>query len=278
MNTIEITFTITPYEEWFADLLTAELAETGFNSFAESAGGFKAYIPGECYRKEALDELLETRDKKFTVSFSEKIIPSQNWNELWEKNYFYPLVIKEEVVVRAPFHSEFPPCPIEIVIEPNMAFGTGNHETTSMMMEIMLDMDLKGESVLDMGCGTGILSILASKLGAREVIAVDNDTNALEVARGNILVNNAVQVFPVLGDARSLGKEKFDLILANIHKNVIMEDMAVYSSSLRRGGALVISGFFETDGAELVKQAEVCGLKFSGSYNKNRWAALKFTR
>ncbi len=276
MNTLEITFCISPDEEWFADLLMAELGETGFNGFADSQGGFQAYIPEECFRKEALDKLLETKDKRFAISYSVKIIPSQNWNELWEKNYFHPLVIKEEVLIRAPFHTGYPACPIEIVIEPNMAFGTGNHETTSMMMEIMLEMEVKGKKVLDMGCGTGILSILASKLGAIEVLAADNDPNACEVTRGNILLNNAGHVHTVLGDVRILKKEKFDLILANIHKNVLMEDIPVYSSCLRKGGVLVISGFFETDRAELRHQAEICGLTFSGFYEKTRWTALKF--
>ena len=143
----------------------AEMADLGFDTFQETENGFEAYIPEQNLPSELFMEWIQRQSEAYQMNWEQEIIPSQNWNEVWEKNYFQPLVIKNQVLVRAPFHTEFPDCPIEIVIEPNMAFGTGNHETTSLMMESMLELDFRNQSVLDMGCGTGILAILASRFG-----------------------------------------------------------------------------------------------------------------
>jgi ribosomal protein L11 methyltransferase len=278
IDTIRLTVTLFPYESWIADLLMGEMAGLGFDTFEETTEGFEAYIPENLYREEPLDALFSLWEADCRISRVAEIIEARNWNEVWEKNYFQPLVIQDKVVVRAPFHQSYPACPIEIIIEPKMAFGTGNHETTSLVMETMLEMDFTGKSVLDMGCGTGILAILASKLGAREVTAIDNDPWSFEATSENILLNKTLNVKPLTGDSASLKNTKFHTILANIQKNVILKDLEHYYSVLLPGGKLVVSGFFEGDLPEIRLKAGSYGLK-SGAYKiKNNWIAAVLER
>ncbi len=276
MDTSKITLTLTPFESWFADLLMAEMAELGFESFVETGTGFEAYIPESNYDREALNILLSDRQEPFSLAWSEETVPAQNWNEVWEKNYFKPLVIADRVLVRAPFHTNYPSCPIEIVIEPNMAFGTGNHETTSLMMETMLGMDFSEKTVLDMGCGTGILAILASRLGASAVTAIDIDQWSFDAVMENRVTNHAPNIDPVLGDAGMIGDRKFGIALVNIQKNVILNDMAAYSAALQLGGLILFSGFFETDLPDIQQVAEKEGLQFISKKVKNNWTVAVF--
>jgi ribosomal protein L11 methyltransferase len=278
MNTIKITVTLTPFESWFAEILMAEMADLGFESFVETDNSFEAFIPEKNHSKEVSDHLLGYRKEGFELHWSEEIIPAQNWNEVWEKNYFRPLVIKDRVVVRAPFHAEYPACPIEIVIEPNMAFGTGNHETTILMMETMLEMDWKGKTVLDMGCGTGILAILASKLGAPDVMAIDIDRWSFDAVSENRLINNTIHIKPALGGAEVIGDHKFDVLLVNIQKNVILSDMATYSNALLPGGKILFSGFFEADLPQIQQSAESLRLKLISKKVKNNWIVAVFQK
>ena len=222
--------------------------------------------------------MLNSFQDDFIFSTKKELIKSQNWNEEWEKNYFKPLVINNECVIRAPFHIDFPKVKFEIIIEPNMAFGTGNHETTSMMIETILENNMENMNVLDMGCGTGILGILTSMKGAKKVTAIDIDEWSFNGSNENATLNNIENMTVKLGDASMLGNEKFDIVLANIHKNVLMNDMAAYSRVLLPGGLLAISGFYFEDIPELTEKARNSGLVEKGFKQKNNWVAYLFAK
>jgi len=276
INTVKITLSIAPFENWFADVLMAEMADLGFESFMETENGFEAFSPEKSYNEKSLSELLNYRKDGFAIEWKVESIPAQNWNEVWEKNYFQPLVIRDRIVIRASFHDTYPACPIEIVINPNMAFGTGNHETTSLMMETMLEMSWEGKAVLDMGCGTGILAILASKLGAETIAAIDNDPWSFNAVSENLVINNTLNIKPLLGDAGTISKDTFDVLLVNIQKNVILSDMADYVKALKTGGIILLSGFYETDLPDIQREAEKQGLKFDFSQVMNKWSVAVF--
>lgn len=278
MNTVKVTFTAEPAEEWVTDLLMSDLADAGFDTFVENSTGCEAYIPENRFRPESLLQITENAPEGFTFSYKVETIEAKNWNEEWEKNYFQPLVIKNQVVIRAPFHTSYPECRYEIVIEPNMAFGTGNHETTSLMMERMLEMDFSGKHVLDMGCGTGILGILSGMLGSPDITAIDIDQWSYDAAVENAQVNQIVGMSVFLGDAGLLGPLTFDIILANIQKNVILNDLPAYAGVLNPGGQLLVSGFYTSDGADIENVAAKCNLKAEASLEKNGWALMVFRR
>lgn len=279
MDYHKITLKISPHApEWFNELLMSQLGEIGFESFMEAEAGFEAFIPAKEYSEEALLELFAQQNEGYVASWQTEIIPDQNWNEVWEKNYFQPLLIKDKCLVRTPFHTNCPPCEHEIVIEPNMAFGTGNHETTSMMMEILLGEPLAGKSVLDMGCGTGILSILASKLGASGITAIDIDEWPYKGTIENARLNNIFNITPHRGDASLLGSQSFDYILANIQRNVLLADMEKYVEVLNPGGKLMMSGFYLADLSAIKSSAESLGLTDAGYSEKNKWVACTFKK
>jgi ribosomal protein L11 methyltransferase len=269
----KIEIRITPFEEWLRDVLTAELGEIGYESFMETENGFEAFIPYKDFNEEDLIQLLENFEEKHTFNVQKDLIKEKNWNEVWEKNYFKPLVVGGECLIRAPFHKDFPRCNYEIVIEPNMAFGTGNHETTSMMLEAILKSDMQNKIVLDMGCGTGILGILASMKGASEITAIDIDEWSVKGTHENASRNNIKNLKVKQGDASLLGAKKYDFIFANIHKNVLMNDLPAYSKCLNKNGLLFISGFYTEDIADLKAKAKEVGLKDIGFTKKNNWVA-----
>jgi len=278
MDYNKITIDINPPEEWLRDVLTAQLGEIGYESFLETETGVEAFIPTMSYHEDNLFEVIKSFEEDFTFEVHTELIKSQNWNEIWEKNYFKPLVIKNECVIRAPFHTDFPKAKYEIVIEPNMAFGTGNHETTSMMVETILENEMENKTVLDMGCGTGILGILASMKGAKKVTAIDIDEWSFTGASENALLNNIENMVVKQGDAGLLGSEKFDIIFANIHKNVLMNDLPAYFGVLQQGGLLVMSGFYTEDIHDIKTKAENLGLNDSGFKSKNNWVAHSFKK
>jgi ribosomal protein L11 methyltransferase len=278
MDYNKITIRINPFEEWLRDVLTAQLGEIGYDSFLETETGIEAYIPAPRYHEDNLFEVIKSFEEDFTFEVGSEIIKSQNWNEVWEKNYFKPLVINNECVIRAPFHTDFPKAKYEIIIEPNMAFGTGNHETTTMMIETILENDMKKMKILDMGCGTGILGILASMKGAKNVTAIDIDEWSYTGAKENARLNHIENMEVKLGDASLLGKEKFDIIFANIHKNVLLNDIKAYSDVLQFEGLLIVSGFYREDIPEIKTKAESLGLKDSGFKSKNNWVAHAFKK
>ena len=216
----QISFKISPDTQENREILVAMLSELPFESFDENPEFVLGYIPGESANLEEINAV--TTLLPFSVNTENEMILDQNWNEVWEKNYFKPLLIGNRCLVRAPFHTEYEPAEFELVIEPKMAFGTGNHETTTLVAEQILEMDLTGKTVLDMGCGTGILGMLASLKGAKSVTAIDIDTWSFESTVENARLNNIFNLEAKLGDARLLGDELFEIIFANIHKNVIL--------------------------------------------------------
>lgn len=254
------------------------MAEIGFDSFVETNNGFEAYIPEELFSLGALDAILEGYQNDFDFVVDSEYIEDQNWNEEWEKNYFQPLVIGGECMIRAPFHTEYPNAKYEIIIDPNMAFGTGNHETTATIVESILQNDVSGKTILDMGCGTGILSILASLKGAKHITAIDIDKWSFEGTLENAKLNNITNIEVQLGDAALLGEQNFDLIFANIHKNVLLEDMEIYYKVLNPEGTLIMSGFYTEDIPDIKQKAESLKMKDAGYVEKNNWVAHSFTK
>jgi ribosomal protein L11 methyltransferase len=262
--------------EWVTDLLMSDLADAGFDTFVETSTGCEAFIPENRFNPDILHQIVRNAPEGYTFTFETETIGAKNWNEEWEKNYFQPLVIKNQVVIRAPFHTGYPECSYEIVIEPNMAFGTGNHETTSMMMETMLEMDFHGKRVLDMGCGTGILAILSGMLGSQNITAIDIDRWSYDAALENAQVNRIQGMSVFMGDAGLLGRDRFDIILANIQKNVIVADLPKYAGVLNPGGQLLVSGFYTSDMADIETVATKCNLIAETYQEKNGWALIVF--
>ena len=276
MNYTQISFKLIPDNQENREILVAMLSDLAFESFDESDEQVMGYIPGEIVNLEEIKQI--TSLLPFSVQTEDEIIPDKNWNEVWEKNYFKPLLIGNRCLVRAPFHTEFEPAEFELVIEPKMAFGTGNHETTTLVAEQILNMDLTEKTVLDMGCGTGILGMLASLKGAKSVTAIDIDTWSFESTVENARLNNIVNLEAKLGDASLLGSETFEIIFANIHKNVIISDMSKYESVLQSGGKLSLSGFYTHDIPDIKAKAESLGLVETGFQEKNNWVVYSFEK
>ena len=261
-----------PAREW----LIAILAEAGFESFADQDEALLAYIPRMKYTGSLLAQLrLKESWPAMTYTISE--LEDINWNSEWEKNYS-PVTIGGRCHIRAPFHPERKEIPLEIIIEPRMAFGTAHHETTALMIEWILSMDLDGKEVLDMGCGSGVLAILSNKCGARFVTAIDNDEWAYQNALDNFRINRVSAGKVMKGDAGLLDQELYDVVLANINRNILTKDMPGYVKVLREGGALVVSGFYESDLASVEKSAADQGLLLSGRKINNNWVAAEFRR
>jgi ribosomal protein L11 methyltransferase len=272
MNYKEYTFTIQPPEPG-GEILIAIIADLGFESFETNSTGFIAYIPEDLNPDEEL-KTFEFPD--FSFSYTSKVIEQVNWNEEWEKN-FQPVVVNDDCCIRAPFHKLDQTYKYDIIIMPKMSFGTGHHDTTWLMCKNMLQEDFSRKNVLDMGCGTGVLAILAHKLGAAKLKGIDIDDWSVENAIENCQANHCDQIEIVKGNSKLLTKEKeFDIILANINKNVLKADLPSYVTSLKPGGLLFISGFFKTDIQELQKLAESLSLTLHKQEVKNEWACLVF--
>ncbi|MEX8547128.1 MAG: 50S ribosomal protein L11 methyltransferase [Mucilaginibacter sp.] len=278
MNYIELLFTTLYQEDFQQDLLMNALAEAGFDTFEEVDFGFKAYIPAANFDKEDLDETLEPLHQILTFSYEVNLIPHKNWNAVWESN-FQPIQIKDQIWVRATFHEPRLDFPFEIVIDPKMAFGTGHHQTTSMMMDFMLDTVFTGKKVLDMGCGTGILAILASKKGAAEITAIDNDPICCESTIENAVLNSVENIAVFCGSKEAIPNETFDVILANINRNILLDQMETYAQRLSSNGQLFLSGFYENPDLNLLKsEAEKYSLQFLVKKKMQDWVSAKFIR
>ena len=276
MEYTKITCKLSPDGELARELLIAELGDAGFESFVETDDAVEAFIPTRSFSQELLAEERFQNNEFFKFQYTREEIADQNWNEVWEQNYFEPLLIEDQCLVRAPFHETFPAARYEIIINPRMAFGTGNHETTHMMIKAMLEMDFAGKSVLDMGCGSGILSILASMKGAAKVTAIDIDEWSYSNTIENAALNGAHNIVVLLGDANLLGNETYELVLANIQRNILLQDMPVYRNVLRPGGELVMSGFYTTDLEAISEKAVSLGLKPVQTYERSSWCAARF--
>jgi ribosomal protein L11 methyltransferase len=278
LNYYELLFTTLVAEDYQQDLLINALGEIGFDTFEEIDFGFKAYIPSAEFNKDKLDETLSFYKDMFSFSYEITLIPQKNWNEVWESN-FEPIEISNKIFVRATFHQPKPEFPYEIIIDPKMAFGTGHHQTTSMMLELMLENDFKNKKVLDMGCGTGILAIMASKLGSAEITAIDYDAVCYTSTAENAQLNHIDNINAICGSKDVIPKERFDVILANINRNILLDQLPYYSEALKREGEIYLSGFYETDDLDLITgEAGKYGLKYIYHKTNNDWAAAKFIK
>lgn len=263
----------------FADILTAELSEVGYDTFMDTETGFNAYITEDIFNEAELKDVVAKYAGMAEISYETNKIAKQNWNEEWEKN-FEPLVIGNKVSVRASFHPQPENLEYDIVINPKMTFGTGHHETTTLMIENQLTQNHTGKRVLDMGTGTGILAIMACKLGASEVVGVEIEDWSVENARENAEMNNCGNITTVhFGDVTAVqNDEPYDIVLANINRNVLLADMAAYTKLLKNGGPLILSGFYTEDLPILKEEAARCGLIFESHREKNNWVSAIFRK
>jgi len=275
MNYIQYKFSVYPKEPW-TEILIAELAESAFESFEETLDDLNAYVKAELDDEDFVKETLKNLTEA-DITYLKYDIEPQNWNAIWESN-FKPILVDDQCYIRAEFHDPKPDIRYEIVIQPKMSFGTGHHQTTKMMIQYELETDFDGKSVLDMGCGTSILGILAMKKGAAKVEAIDIDDWAVENSIENAK-RNGVQIDVKMGDVSLLKNKKFDIILANINKNILMADIPEYVKSLNfAGGELILSGLMEFDYEDIKMKCEESGLKFESSKQINEWIAMKFVK
>lgn len=284
----------------FSEILMAELGEIGFETFTEEADGLNAYIPEVQFSQENLEEILGRYSEFFEFTYSKNTIEKQNWNAEWEANY-PPIRIGEQVLVRASFHEHDTKVAYDIVINPKMSFGTGHHETTSMVMMHLLDFGkiktsedallqdkgacplvsvqesgISNKSVLDIGCGTGILAILAEKMGASELSAFDIEEWAAENSRENAELNNCKHITVRQGTIETEPLKQYDIILANINRNILLRDINQYMNYLKPGGEIVISGFYTSDQADIEAKFAEFGLKKVAEKSQNNWASIRF--
>ncbi|MCF8274284.1 MAG: 50S ribosomal protein L11 methyltransferase [Flavobacteriaceae bacterium] len=256
------------------EILIAELGYAGFESFVETEDGAMAYIQKEDWHDGILNDIQILESDEFEITYTFEDIEQVNWNEEWEKN-FNPIVVDHICSVRAPFH-EKPDTIYDIIIEPKMSFGTGHHETTHMMIQHILKNDFKNKKVLDMGCGTGVLAILAEMKGAKPIDAVDYDNWCYINSIENVERNNCKHITVIEGDASVLKNKKYDIIIANINRNILLNDMAVYASCLNKNGMLFLSGFYNDDIPIIQQACEKHMLKFEEKLERNYWVSLKF--
>jgi len=270
MRYTEVNFLVNPVEPW-RDVLMVELTEVGYEGFEETAHGIKAFIPTAEFDPSVLRSLLVPKDPHVSVTFTVHEVPEINWNARWEQE-FQPVEVDGKVLVRAEFHPAAPPYEHEIIITPRMAFGTGHHATTRMMVKAMLAMDLRGKRVCDLGCGTGVLAILAERLGAAGVVAIDHDPVAVENARDNVAMNHCQRIVVEKGDTDLANGAGYDAILANIERNTLVRSMVDMAAALAANGKLLLSGFVREDGEVMAKSAMDAGLRHVLTLEEGEWA------
>lgn len=278
MKYIQVTFSFNAIEEYQQDLLIAELADIGFNTFEEIENGFVAFIELNTYDEGKLKDVLNQYEGEFQCNYAVAEIEGKNWNEEWEKN-FEPLIIDDQCYVRATFHEAKPAYAYEIVIDPKMAFGTGHHQTTTMMMQYILATDVKDKEILDMGCGTAILAILAAKKGASKLVAIDNDEVCYESSIENAALNEIANLEAICGGKEVIPNIQFDIILANINRNILLDQIPTYANVLKSDGRIFFSGFYESPDLEMIKQAcEPFGIKYVNHKKIGEWVAAYFKK
>jgi len=273
-----VRFSTTDIQDWQKDLLIDSLGEIGFDTFEDTYKGFDAYIPSANLDIAALETVLLGEVEGYHLDYKVEDLKEENWNELWESN-FNPILVDGLCYVRATFHESQGQYPYEIIIDPKMSFGTGHHQTTSMMLSFILENDFEGKSVLDMGCGTGILSILASMKGAKHVMSVDYDPVCVDSVAENKQLNTISNITESLGSKEILAGSCFDTILANINRNILLDQMETYAACLQVGGELYLSGFYAGEDLDTlrIKCAEV-GLRYVESKVLDSWCAAKFMK
>lgn len=271
----QIRLDITPCDENITDLFAAFLADCGYESFVPDEAGMTAYINAQLFNQEDVESVIADFPIEVEVSLTVDFIEGQDWNEEWEKNYFQPIVIADQCVIHSTFHKDVPNAKYDIVIDPKMAFGTGHHSTTSLILQTLLETDMKGKSVIDMGTGTGILAILSSMLGADKVTGIEIDPGAYENALEHVALNN-VNVEVLLGDAQRLKElQPVDIFIANINRNIILADISSYKKNLKLGGVMLLSGFYESDIAIIERAANAIGLEVISYKEDKDWVAVK---
>ena len=275
MNYTELTFSVDPPDPGI-EILIALLAELGFDSFEEMPSGLNAYIQTQLYTPEIQRSITAIKHDSFNFSFTARNLENKNWNAVWESNY-EPVLIENAVYIYAPFHPGKKNIRFPLLIEPKMSFGTAHHETTSLMIAMMLNEKLKGHRVLDMGCGTAVLAILAEKMSAIEIQAIDNDQNAYDNSLENIARNNCKQISVDFGGVEKI-QGMFNRILANINKNILLNDMAAYARHLLPQGAIFFSGFYQNDLADIEQKAKGSALTLDSYKEKNNWVCARFIK
>lgn len=271
----EVRLDLDPCTETHTDILAAMLADAGYESFVPDASSLTAYIRKEDFDASTLDHVIREFPMDTAITPSHTVVEGQDWNAEWEKNYFKPIVIDELCAIHSSFHKDVPVCRYDILIDPKMAFGTGHHATTTLILRRLLSMDITGKKVVDMGTGTGILAILADMRGAAHIDAVEIDEFAYENAKENVRLNGAAHIDLHLGDASKLvGIRDIDLFIANINRNIITADLAAYTDTLSPGASVVLSGFYEEDIHVIMQTAEALGLAYADHTVLDRWASL----
>ena len=268
-------FSVTPKNP-ATEILIAELGYVGFESFVENDNGVTAYIQKQEWNPQILDDLYILGSPEFKIKYAHHEVIQTNWNKEWEKN-FNPIQVDGQVSIRAPFH-ENPSLKFDIVIEPKMSFGTGHHETTHMMIQHLLALDLENKKVLDMGCGTGILAIFAEMKGAQPTDAIDIDSWCYQNSLENVQRNGCRHITVLEGDSSLLIGKKYDVVIANINRNILLSDMKTYTDSLSKNGVLLLSGFYKDDITIIENEVFKHGLVFDKMIQRNSWVALKYKK
>ncbi len=278
MDYKELVFEMTSDEAYQKDILIALLGEIDYDTFEETERGFNAYIIETSFNEDLLSETLTPYKDEFKFKYLVNDVKQKNWNEVWESN-FEPIEIKDQVYVRATFHQPKPAFKYEIVIDPKMSFGTGHHQTTAMIMAYLLETDVAGKTVLDMGCGTAILAILASKMGAKSVVAIDYDPVCYDSTLENSTLNNVGNLTAYCGSKEAIPNEQYQIILANINRNILLDQIERYSEALEVGGKIFFSGFYEEPDLEMITaEAKKYGINYVSHKKKDLWVAAKFIK
>jgi len=277
MNYIKVSAEVFPLEVGI-EIVVAQLANLGFESFVEVENGVEAYIQQKDFKEDLVNEISILKNKNFNINITSEIIEDKNWNEVWEKS-FEPITIENKCMIRADFHPPKKQMEYDIIINPKMSFGTGHHQTTYLMIKRLLQLDLQNKTVLDMGCGTGVLAILSKKKGAANVLAIDIDNWAYQNTIENIKFNKMDSISTQLGGAELLKKtKKFDVIFANINRNILLNDMENYKDCLNKKGKILMSGFFTSDKNLIIEKAKQLNLTLNYQDNKEDWSILEFDK
>jgi ribosomal protein L11 methyltransferase len=275
MNYHKIKFVLDPVLP-AREILYADLDQLNFEAIMDTPDGVEAFIPEGQLNLDDLKVLMIHNLPEQKVKFTEEIVEQQNWNAAWESQ-FEPIIINDKCMIRAPFH-ETQDLEYEIIISPKMSFGTGHHETTFLICQRLFELEVEGKSVMDMGSGTGVLAIIAKKLGAGYTEGIDIENWAYHNSVENALLNNIPNIIFLEGDASLLGERKFDLFIANINRNILYEDMPKYIAAMNPGAIMLLSGFYSTDVELLKTRAKECGLNFVNSTSKNNWALIQLQK
>lgn len=276
---IEVRFDVEPCDATTTDVLAAMLCDVEFESFVPDETGLTAYVKRELYNEAAITDIVTSFPLQAQIKWQAEVIEGQDWNSEWEKNYFQPIVVGDKCVIHSSFHTDIPKVEYDIVIDPKMAFGTGHHATTSLIIRQLLEMSLKGLSVMDMGTGTGILAILCAMRGADKVSAIEIDEFAYVNAVENVKINGEPHIKVMLGDAALLANEdQVDVFIANINRNIITADIAEYAKTLKTGGVMLLSGFYEEDIEVIMSQAHLHSLEYQSHTVQDRWTCLRLVK